>query len=56
MAVTKGGHVAITKDFPPVIATTTDFLRYALYGDERARERLRPDATRSGRATLIDDL
>jgi hypothetical protein len=39
-----------------VIATTTDFLRYALYGDERARERLKSDAARSSRATLIDDL
>jgi dienelactone hydrolase len=56
MAVTEGGHVAITKDFPPVIATTTDFLRYALYGDRRAKDRLGPDATRGRRATLIDRL
>jgi dienelactone hydrolase len=56
MAVTEGGHVAITKDFPPVIATTTDFLRYALYGDPDARERLKDDATKGGRATLTDDL
>jgi dienelactone hydrolase len=56
MAVTKGGHVAITKDFEPVIATTTDFLRYALYGDGRARDRLKPDATQGKRATLIDQL
>ncbi len=56
MAVTKGGHVAITKDFDPVIATTTDFLRYALYGDPKARKRLKADATRGGRATLTDEL
>ncbi len=56
MAVTKGGHVAITKDFGPVIATTTDFLRYALYGDPDARDRLEEDATKGGRATLTDDL
>jgi dienelactone hydrolase len=56
MAVTKGGHVAITKEFEPVIATTTDFLRYALYGDQDARERLRTDATKGGRATLTDRL
>ena len=56
MAVTKGGHVALTKDFGPVIATTTDFLRYALYGDPGARDRLAADATKGGRATLIDDL
>ncbi|HET6533526.1 MAG TPA: chlorophyllase [Actinoplanes sp.] len=56
MAVTEGGHVAITKDFLPVIATTTDFLRWALYGDERARDRLAADATKGKRATLIDRL
>lgn len=56
MAVTDGGHVAITKDFAPVIATTTDFLRYALYGDPAARKRLRADATKGGRATLQDEL
>jgi dienelactone hydrolase len=56
MAVTRGGHVAITKDFGPVIATTTDFLRYALYGDPAARRRLDDDATQGGRATLTDKL
>ena len=56
MAVTEGGHVAITKDFDPVIATTTDFLRYALYGDEAAKHRLKSDATEGKRATLIDRL
>jgi dienelactone hydrolase len=56
MAVTRGGHVAITKDFDPVIATTTDFLRYGLYGDAEARKRLERDATRGGRATLTDEL
>lgn len=56
MAVTEGGHVAITKDFGPVIAATTDFLRYALYGDPAAKDRLRSDATRGKRATLIDRL
>jgi dienelactone hydrolase len=56
MAVTKGGHVAITKDFGPVIATTTDFLRWSLYGDAAARGRLRSDATRGGMATWMDQL
>jgi fermentation-respiration switch protein FrsA (DUF1100 family) len=56
MAVTEGGHVAITKDFGPVIATTTDFWRWSLYGDAAARKRLRADATRGGRATLTDEL
>jgi fermentation-respiration switch protein FrsA (DUF1100 family) len=56
MAVTEGGHVAITKDFGPVIATTTDFWRWSLYGDAAARKRLRADAARGGRATLTDEL
>jgi fermentation-respiration switch protein FrsA (DUF1100 family) len=56
MAVTKGDHVAITKDFGPVIATTTDFLRWSLYGDAAARGRLRADATGSGVATWTDNL
>lgn len=56
MSVTQGGHVAITKDFGPVINTTTDFLRYALYGDDKAKDRLTADATKGGRATLDDRL
>ena len=50
MAVTEGGHVAITKDFEPVIATTTDFLRYALYGDaaRQGPPRVRRDQGRAG--------
>ncbi|MCA2213436.1 alpha/beta hydrolase family protein [Jidongwangia harbinensis] len=56
MAVTEGGHVAITKDFGPVITTTTDFWRWSLYGDGTAKDRLKADATRGGRATFTDDL
>jgi hypothetical protein len=56
MAVTEGGHVAITKEFGPVIATTTDFLRWSLYGDAAARSRLRTDATGAGAATWTDEL
>jgi dienelactone hydrolase len=56
MSVTNGGHVAITKDFAPVIATTTDFLRWSLYGDAAAKARLRSDATRRGVATFTDEL
>jgi fermentation-respiration switch protein FrsA (DUF1100 family) len=56
MAVTEGGHVAITKDFGPVIATTTDFWRWSLYGDAAAKGRLKADATRGGRATFDDRL
>jgi poly(3-hydroxybutyrate) depolymerase len=56
MAVTDGGHVPITKDFGPLIATTTDFLRWSLYGDAAARSRLRSDATGNGGATWTDEL
>lgn len=56
MTVTKGDHVALTKDFGPVIATTTDFLRWSLYGDAAARSRLRADATANGVATWTDQL
>ncbi|MEV6629397.1 chlorophyllase [Actinoplanes sp. NPDC051470] len=56
LTVTEGGHVALTKDFAPVIATTTDFLRYTLYGDATARGRLKRDATKGGLATLTDKL
>jgi dienelactone hydrolase len=56
MTVTKGGHVAITKEFEPVIDTTTDFLRWSLYGDAAAKERLADDATKGGTATLTNQL
>ena len=56
MAVTDAGHVAIIEDFGPVIATTTDFLRWSLYGDAAARSRLRADATANGAATWTDEL
>jgi fermentation-respiration switch protein FrsA (DUF1100 family) len=56
LTVTQGGHVAITKDFLPVVATTTDFLRYALYDDADAKLRLGDDATKGDRATLINKL
>ena len=56
ITVTEGGHVAITKEFPPVIATTTGFLRHALYGDAAARGRLKRDATRGGLGTVCNEL
>jgi fermentation-respiration switch protein FrsA (DUF1100 family) len=56
LSVTKGGHVAITQEFGPVLATTTDFWRWSLYGDAAARKRLEADATKGRTATLTDDL
>jgi dienelactone hydrolase len=53
MSVTEGGHVAITKEFGPALATTTDFWRWSLYGDLTARSRLKADATKGGTSTLV---
>jgi fermentation-respiration switch protein FrsA (DUF1100 family) len=52
MSVTEGGHVTITKQFDPVLNTTTDFWRWSLYGDAAAKARLKGDATKGGTATL----
>jgi dienelactone hydrolase len=56
MSVTEGGHVTISKGFEPVLETTTDFWRWSLYGDARAKARLKADATDGGTATLTADL
>ena len=56
MTVTKGGHVTLTKQFGPVLAATTDFWRWSLYGDAAAKRRLKADVTTGGTSTLIDDL
>ncbi|MFC7549516.1 alpha/beta hydrolase family protein [Plantactinospora sp. GCM10030261] len=42
--------------FPVVATSTADFLRWTLYGDQAARERLPRDAVRGGLATLDDRL
>jgi poly(3-hydroxybutyrate) depolymerase len=55
MSVTKGGHVTITKEFGPVLDTTTDFWRWSLYGDAGAKARLEADATGGGTATFTAD-
>jgi fermentation-respiration switch protein FrsA (DUF1100 family) len=56
LSVTGAGHVAIASELGPVVATTTDFWRWSLYGDETAQRRLKADATKGGRATWIDRL
>jgi fermentation-respiration switch protein FrsA (DUF1100 family) len=42
--------------YPQMLATTTDFLRWALYGDVTARQRLATDSWLPGVATLNDAL
>ena len=56
MSVTKGGHVTIAKSLGPVLATTTDFWRWSLYGDPAAKARLKADATDGDTATLTSRL
>ena len=52
----QGGHVAAGKELTVVIATTTDFFQWSLYGDPAAKKRLGTDATRGGLATFVDKL
>jgi fermentation-respiration switch protein FrsA (DUF1100 family) len=56
VTVTKGGHAMVADDLRRIVTTTTDFLRWSLYGDAAARSRLRADATKGGAATFTDQL
>jgi pimeloyl-ACP methyl ester carboxylesterase len=56
LTVTKGGHVTSSRNAGPVLTSTTDFLRWSLYGDAAAKARLKADATKGGLATFTDQL
>nr|WP_307873061.1 prolyl oligopeptidase family serine peptidase [Actinoplanes ovalisporus] len=56
VSVTDGGHVVSGRALRVVVATSTDFWRWSLYGDVTARERLKGDATSGSIATFDDDL
>jgi hypothetical protein len=56
LAITDGGHLARGRDYDVAIATSVDFLRWSLYGDPAAKQRIPADAARRGVATLTDDL
>jgi dienelactone hydrolase len=56
LSVTDGGHVIEAADFEAYTRTTTQFLRYALYGDAVARAGLPAAAATGGVATLEDQL
>ncbi|WP_250027530.1 alpha/beta hydrolase family protein [Paractinoplanes maris] len=56
LSVTEGGHVASGRSLDVIAATSTDFWRWTLYGDAKARTRLQKDATRGGLATLTNSL
>jgi len=56
LSITDGGHVTQAGDFEATTATSTEFLRWALYGDVAARGRI-PAAAQTGEvATLETDL
>nr|WP_051115343.1 alpha/beta hydrolase [Actinoplanes globisporus] len=56
LTVTDGGHVSTGPELRVIAATSTDFLRWSLYGDAAAKKRLPRDATRGGLATLANRL
>ena len=56
LSITDGGHVTKAADFEATTGTSTEFLRWSLYGDPAARGRI-PAAARAGAvATLEADL
>lgn len=56
LTVTDGGHVPTGAELAVVATTSTDFLRWSLYGDPAAKRRLPRDATRGNLATLENRL
>ncbi|MFI5493928.1 alpha/beta hydrolase family protein [Actinoplanes sp. NPDC051859] len=56
LSITDGGHVTQGDDFEAVTTTSTDFLRWALYGDAAAKARLPQDAATGGVATFENQL
>ena len=56
LTVTEGGHVTTGRDFETVAATTTEFLRWSLYGDATAKARIASTATERDVATFTDEL
>lgn len=56
LTVTVGGHVTTDRDFAVTVGTTTEFLRWSLYGDPGAKERIGRLARRGGVAKFTDEL
>ncbi|WP_305784658.1 alpha/beta hydrolase family protein [Symbioplanes lichenis] len=56
LSITDGGHVTESADFEATTQTSTEFLRYALYGDSAAKKRLPAAAATDGVATFEDQL
>lgn len=56
LSITDGGHVTKAADFEATTATSTEFLRWALYGDPAALARIPAAAQTGDVATLETDL
>jgi dienelactone hydrolase len=56
LSITDGGHVTSAESFEPVTATSTEFLRWSLYGDAAAKARIPEKSTVNGVATLENEL
>jgi dienelactone hydrolase len=55
LSITEGGHVTKPRDFEATVGTSTEFLRWALYGDAAARARI-PTAAAAGEVGTLEDL
>jgi dienelactone hydrolase len=56
LSITAGGHVTTARDFEATTRTSTEFLRWSLYGDDAARARIPAAADIGSVATLEDEL
>ncbi|GGQ59499.1 hypothetical protein GCM10010166_31190 [Couchioplanes caeruleus subsp. azureus] len=56
LSVTEGGHVTQGADFEASTSASTEFLRWALYGDAAARARIPEAAAKGGVATFENQL
>lgn len=56
LSITDGGHVTTSDDFEATTGTSTEFLRWSLYGDAAAKARIPAAAAVGGVATLEDQL
>jgi dienelactone hydrolase len=56
LSITDGGHVTDSTSFEPTTQTSTEFLRYALYGDPTAKTRIPTAAAVNNTATLENQL
>jgi hypothetical protein len=56
LTITDGGHEIAAGDIAAVTTSTTEFLRWSLYGDVTARRRIPAKAAIGGVATLEDQL